>query len=284
MVTFRMANFPLDAALEGFAHEVNQPDAEINLARAALVMGRFEYPDLDVSGYLNKIDRLAESAGRVIQSAELPALMLAQFLFDTLGFAGNARNYTDPRNSFLNEVLERRLGIPISLSVLFLEVAHRAGIHADGVGLPGHFIVRVVLDTGQVIYLDPFHGGAVLSEEDCRERVRAITDGKLPFNEAFLNPVSARYILVRMLNNLKNFYAAANDFYRASKVVERLLIVNPNDLTEVRNLGLLYGALGRHRQAVALLETYLQGRPDASDAAEVKKYISSISNAASRWN
>ena len=279
-----MANFPLDAALEGFAHEVNQPDAEINLARAALVMGRFEYPDLDVSGYLDKLDRLAESAGRAVHSAELPALMLAQFLFDTLGFTGNARNYSDPRNSFLNEVIERRLGIPISLSVLFLEVAHRAGIHADGVGLPGHFIVRVVLDTGRVIYLDPFHGGAVLSEEDCRERVRTITDGKLPFNEAFLKPVSARYILVRMLNNLKNFYAAANDLYRASKVVERLLIVNPGDLTEVRNLGLLYGALGRHRQAVALLEAYLQGRPDASDAAEVKKYIGSVSNAASRWN
>lgn len=284
MVTFCMANFPLDAALEGFAREVNQPDAEINLARAALVMGRFEYPDLDVSGYLDRLDRLAESAGRAIQSAELPALMLAQFLFDTLGFTGNARNYTDPRNSFLNEVLERRLGIPISLSVLFLEVAQRTGIRADGVGLPGHFIVRVVLDTGQVIYLDPFHGGAVLSEEDCRERVRSITDGKLPFNAAFLNPVGARYILMRMLNNLKNFYAAANDFYRAAKVVERLLILNPEDLSEVRNLGLLYGSLGKRKQAVALLEAYLQGRPDAQDADTVKRYVSTLSSEASRWN
>lgn len=279
-----MANFPLDAALEGFAREVNQPEAEINLARAALVMGLFEYPDLDVPGYLGRLDRLAEAAGRAIRSAELPALVLAQFLFETLGFAGNARNYTDPRNSFLNEVLERRLGIPISLSVLYLEVAHRAGVNAEGVGLPGHFIVRVVLDNGQVIYLDPFHGGAILSEEDCRERVRSITDGKLPFHEAFLNPVGVRYILVRMLNNLKNYYASANDFARAAKVVERLLILNPNDLNEVRNLGLLYGTLGKRRQAVALLETYLQSRPDAQDAEAVKQYLHSISHQASRWN
>lgn len=280
-----MANFlPLDAALEGFAREVNRPDAEINLARAALVMGQFEYPDLDVSAYLDRLDRLAESAGRAIRSAELPALMLAQFLFDTLGFTGNARNYTDPRNSFLNEVLERRLGIPISLSVLFLEVAQRTGVRADGVGLPGHFIVRVVLDTSQVIYLDPFHGGAVLSEEDCRERVRAITDGKLPFNAAFLNPVGARYILMRMLNNLKNFYAAANDFYRAAKVVERLLVLNPDDVSEARNLGLLYGALGRRQQAIALLEAYLQDRPDAQDAEAVRRYVNTLSAEASRWN
>lgn len=279
-----MANFPLDAALEGFAHEVNQPEAEINLARAALVMGLFEYPDLDVPGYLGRLDRLAEAAGRAIHSADLPALVLAQFLFETLGFAGNARNYTDPRNSFLNEVLERRLGIPISLSVLYLEVAHRTGVNAEGIGLPGHFIVRVVLDNGQVIYLDPFHGGAILSEEDCRERVRSITDGKLPFHEAFLNPVGVRYILMRMLNNLKNYYASANDFARAAKVVERLLILNPNDLNEVRNLGLLYGTLGKRRQAVALLETYLQSRPGAHDAEAVKQYLHSISHQASRWN
>ncbi len=168
--------------------------------------------------------------------------------------------------------------------MLFLEVAHRTSIRADGVGLPGHFIVRVVLDTGQVIYLDPFHGGVVLSEDDCRERVRSITDGKLPFNAAFLNPVGARYILMRMLNNLKNFYAAANDFQLAAKVVERLLILNPNDPSEILNLGLLYGSLGKRKQAVALLESYLQRQPDAHDAEAVKRYIHAISAEASRWN
>jgi regulator of sirC expression with transglutaminase-like and TPR domain len=279
-----MANISLDAALEAFAREVNRPADAIDLARAALVMGQFEYPDLDVAAYLNRLDHLAELASQTIASTDLPALMLAQFLFDTLGFAGDSVNYTDPRNSFLNEVLERRLGIPISLSVLFLEVAQRAGVRAEGVGLPGHFIVRVVLDSGQVIYLDPFHGGAILSEADCRERVRVLTDGKLPFNEAFLNPVNARYILTRMLNNLKNFYAAAGDFYRASKVVERLLVMNPGDPNETRNLGLLYGLLGKRRQALALLEEYLQSRPDAADAEVIKRHVVELSRAASRWN
>jgi len=280
-----MANISLDAALEAFAQEVNRPTDAIDLARAALVMGQFEYPDLDVAAYLNRLDHLAElAASQTIASSDLSALMLAQFLFDTLGFAGDSANYTDPRNSFLNEVLERRLGIPISLSVLFLEVAQRAGVRAEGVGLPGHFIVRVVLDSEQVIYLDPFHGGAILSEADCRERVRVLTDGKLPFNEAFLNPVNARYILTRMLNNLKNFYAAAGDFYRASKVVERLLVMNPGDPNETRNLGLLYGLLGKRRQALALLEEYLQSRPDAADAEVIKRHIIELSRAASRWN
>jgi regulator of sirC expression with transglutaminase-like and TPR domain len=284
MVTLCMASTPLDAALEAFAQEVNRPTEAINLARAALVMGQFEYPDLDVAAYLDRLDYLAEIAGRTIASADLPALMLAQFLFDKLGFTGDSENYTDPRNSFLNEVLERRLGIPISLSVLFLEVAQRAGVRAEGVGLPGHFIVRVVLDSGQVIYLDPFHRGAILSEDDCRERVRSLTDGRLPFSEAFLNPVNARYILTRMLNNLKNFYTAAGDFYRASKVVERLLILNPGNPSETRNLGLLYGLLGKRRQAVALLEEYLRNWPDAADAAVIKQHIAELAGAASRWN
>jgi regulator of sirC expression with transglutaminase-like and TPR domain len=247
-------------------------------------MGRFEYPELNVQGYLERIDRLAGAAERELASADLPALMLAQFLFDTIGFTGNAQHYADPRNSFLNEVLERRLGIPISLSVLYLEVARRTGVRADGVGLPGHFIVRAALDNGQVVYIDPFHRGMLLSEEDCRERVRSVTDGRLPFHEAFLNPVGVHYILVRMLNNLKNFYAAASDFARAAQVVERLLVLHPDDLDEIRNLGLLYGALGRRRQAVAHLEKYLEERAGAADAEAVWRFLASITDQASKWN
>lgn len=270
--------------IEAFSVEVNQPDDRVDLARAVLVMGRFEYPELDVDGYLERIDRLAGAAERELASAELPALVLAEFLFDRLGFAGNVEHYADPRNSFLNEVLERRLGIPISLSVLYLEIARRAGVSAMGVGLPGHFIVRAMLDNGQVIYIDPFHRGALLTEDDCSERVRAITGGRLPFHEAFLNPVGVRYILVRMLNNLKNFYAAAGDHARAAEVVERLLVLHPNDIDEVRNLGLLYGALGRRRQAAALLEHYLAQRPEARDAAAVRKFLASMSEQSARWN
>lgn len=271
-----------DPTLEAFAGEV-QP-AGIDLARAALVMGKFEYPDLDVAGYLSRFDRLADAASQAMQSAEMPALTLAGFLFDELGFSGNAGNYTDPRNSFLNEVLERRLGIPISLSVLYLEIAKRVEIRAEGVGLPGHFIVRVAMTDGNAIYLDPFHGGQLLSEVDCRRRVAAVTGGALPFHESFLHPVQSRYILTRMLNNLKNFYSAANDFPRTAKVIERLLVLNPDDFAEMRNLGLLYGQMGRRRQAVELLEVYLNALPGARDADFIRSYMKKISDQASKWN
>ena len=255
----------------------------MDLARTALVMGRFEYPDLDVSAYLNRIDTLAVLAEPLLPAIEPPAQTLAQFLFDTVGFAGNVHDYADPRNSFLNEVMDRGLGIPISLSVLYLEVARRTGINAAGVGLPGHFIVRAELADGQVLYLDPFHGGLPLTKDDCRARVSQITDGKLPFNEAFLQPVGGRYILARMLNNLKNHYASTSDFARAAKVVERLLVLHPDDPTETRNLGLIYGSLGKKRQAAELIEKYLVAHPTAPDAADMRRYLNTLS-ATARWN
>ncbi len=273
---------PNDAALDAFAGEVQATG--IDLARAALVMGKFEYPDLDVAGYLDRFDQLADAADHTVHSTDLPALTLAEFLFEELGFSGNAGDYADPRNSFLNEVLERRLGIPISLSVLYLEIARRVDIRAEGVGLPGHFIVRVTLQGGEAIYLDPFHGGQVLSEEDCRRRVDAITGGTLPFHESFLSPVQPRYILTRMLNNLKNFYAAASDLPRAAKVIERLLALNPDDVTEMRNLGVLYGQMGRRRQAIDLLEHYLGAWPNAQDAGVIRNFVKHLSDQASKWN
>jgi regulator of sirC expression with transglutaminase-like and TPR domain len=278
-----------DSSLSAFAHEVNSGQAEINLARAALALASFEYPNLNIQTYVERIDRLAEAAQPAMREADSPALGLAQFLFSTLGFSGNEEDYTDPRNSFLNDVIERRLGIPITLSVLFLEVARRVGVMAEGVGLPGHFIVciqgGVAGDANSfVLYLDPFHRGALLSEEDCKARVQTITQGRLPFDSAFLNPVSHRYILTRMLNNLKNFYASANDFERAARVIERLLVLNPHDASEMRNLGLLYGSQGKKKQAVVLLENYLAATPDASDAGVIRRHIASLVSDVSRWN
>ena len=271
-----------DKNLAAFAREVNQPDDAIHLGHAALLIAAFEYPKLDVAGYLDRISRLADAAQPAMQSAA-PELGLADFLFKTQGFCGNAQDYADPRNSFLNEVIERRLGIPITLSVLFLEVAKRMGVQAAGVGLPGHFIVRVQTRNG-VVFLDPFHGGVQLSQEDCEARVQNITQGRLPFDSAFLDPVSNRYILTRMLNNLKNFYASANDAARAAQVIERQLVLNPQDFIEMRNLGLLYGSLGKKTRAVQWLESYLSAVPNASDANVVKNYITSLATAVSRWN
>jgi regulator of sirC expression with transglutaminase-like and TPR domain len=279
---------PRDPALDAFAAEIGRPAAPFDLARAALAMGLFEYPDLDIGACLGQIDQLAELSEPVAWSAESPPLALARHLFQRLGFAGNQQAYHDPRNSFLNQVLERRLGIPITLSVLYLEVARRLGIDAQGVGLPGHFIVRasVVGDAGESdgLYLDPFHGGLPLSEDDCRERVRAISDGKLPFDSAYLQPVDGRYILLRMLNNLKNAYASQRDLARALRVVERLLVLKPGDADELRNLGLLHAGLGHLRQAVTALERYLALRPDAPDAETIRGYIVTMSGNVARWN
>ncbi|MCS7060255.1 MAG: tetratricopeptide repeat protein [Anaerolineae bacterium] len=284
-----------DTALEAFAAEVNRPEQEIDLARAALVMGAFEYPGLPVEHYLRRLDELAAAAQPALSAADLPSLALAQYLFKRLGFTGNQDDYLDPRNSFLNQVLDRRLGIPITLSLLYIEVAHRMGIDAEGVGLPGHFIVRSRVESGsegagspehgaEVIYLDPFHGGALMEEADCAERVRAITGGKLPFSPQFLSPVGARYILNRMLNNLKNAYASRQDLQRALRVVERLLVLNPNDPEETRNLGLLHAGLGHTRQAIAALSRYLELRPDAADAPAIRAHITALGGRLARWN
>lgn len=282
----------IDAGLQTFEREVNRSDDDISLARAALSMAAFEYPGLVIADYMNRLDALAEQAQAAqgeIDTGEPSAIAvaLAEFLFDRMGFVGNTHDYNDPRNSFLNEVLERRLGIPITLSVLYLEVAERLGVQAQGVGLPGHFIVRAMSGEGdrqQIVYLDPFHQGAVLSEEDCRERVRMITNDKLPFNQSFLNPVSKRYILTRMLNNLKTNYGSAQDLERARHVIERLLILNPNDLVELRNLGLLYGNSGQRRKAIEVLERYLANAPDSPDRSAIERYVENLGDSLSRLN
>ncbi len=275
----------MDAHVEAFASEVNRPDHEIDLSRAALEMGRFAYPDLDVDAHLDQLARLADAATRyLLETDDMPAIALARFLFQLVGFSGDAEHYTDPRNSFINEVLARRLGIPISLSVVYLEVARRSGVAAEGVGLPGHFIVRATDPEGRVVYLDPFHRGAVLSEEDCRARVRDLTGGRLPFHPAFLNPVGRRYILTRMLNNLRHFYLARGDLASAAQIVERLLVLSPDDLDAMRDLGTLYAQLGRARAAIPLLQRYLDERPNAPDARTVRALLGELIQRASRWN
>lgn len=278
---------PADSALDAFENEVEKPDTEIDLGRASLVLGKFEYTDIDVDAYEERIAELADDAARYGRDVDLTPVALAGYLFDTQKYQGNEQDYLDPRNSYLNEVIDRRLGIPISLSVLFIEVAGKLDMDVQGVGLPGHFIVRAVENRGSqshISYIDPFHRGKVMSQQDCRDRVRAITNDAIPFDPAFLDPVSTRYILMRMLNNLKNIYMARRDFARARHVVERLLVLSPENLDEVRNLGLLYATLGQSRRAVALLEKYLQGLPEAPDAESVKKYVAALAGNVARWN
>jgi regulator of sirC expression with transglutaminase-like and TPR domain len=248
----------------------------INLARAALRFSEeIRYPALNVDGYLAQIDYLAEDASRTIQPGENPLILaeqLAHYLFDTLAFWGNSQDYHDPRNSYLNEVLDRRLGLPISLSVVFLSLAEHLGLPAQGIGLPGHFIVSVQGVNGP-LFLDPFHRGRILSVIDCARLVEISTGYSGPFQPNWLAPVGPREIITRMLYNLRNVYIQQNEWGMALKVVERLLALQPDKPDLLRDLGTIHRETGALRAAIEYYQRYLQLAPAAPDAALVRRNL-----------
>lgn len=239
-----------------FRSAVQRPAAEIDLAQAALLYARDAYPDLDPALYLNQLDEWAADIRSDIATSIDPIATLNRFLFDDLRFHGNQSFYGDPRNSYLNQVIDRRLGLPITLSVLYLEVARRSGLQVEGIGLPGHFIVRHV-ERGGVRFIDPFHQGRQLTSEDCRNLVVDLSNGALEFRPAMLEPVDTRQILTRMLTNLKNAYVQEQQFDRAVPVVERLLDLAPDEPAHLRDLGLLHYQLDHYGPALQALNRYV---------------------------
>lgn len=239
-----------------FRAAVQRPPEDIDLAHAALLYARDVYPDLDPAQYLNQLDEWAEDIRSDIASSIDPVATLNRFLFDDLRLQGNRRFYSDPRNSYLNQVIDRRLGLPITLSVLYIEIARRVGLPVDGIGLPGHFIVRHLDQTG-ARYLDPFHHGRLLTVEDCRHLVVDLSNGALAFQPTMLEPVDAQHILTRMLNNLKNAYVQEQRFDRAVTVVDRLLDLSPNEPAHLRDLGLLHYQLNHYGPALEALQRYV---------------------------
>jgi regulator of sirC expression with transglutaminase-like and TPR domain len=280
---FGRAKSPLDAidpsdALSAFVRSVRAPDADIDLASAAITMVRYADADVHVPHYLKRLDQLASAT-----DARAP-LDLAAYLFGQLGFSGNQNNYGDPRNSYLHFVIDRRLGIPITLSVLFLEVARRCGIRAYGVGLPGHFIVGAHDHTvaGGVLYLDPFNQGMTLTADECRERV--ITTANLAFDDALLLPVSNRYILTRMLHNLKGAHAREGNLEMTASASERLLALNPADAEEAHHLGLLYSQTGRGKRALQLLHWAAEHTPGGPRRDEIRSSEAAVMESFARQN
>ncbi len=273
------------ASRQRFGEVLALPDPAIDLAEAALLVACEEYPELDVAAYRGRLDDLGREVRR--RSLELtPAesvRALNRLLFVELGFSGNERDYYDPRNSFLNDVLDRRTGIPITLSTLYVEVARRAGLQAFGVGLPGHFIVKVALP-GDEWLLDPFHGGARLSTAECQRRLDRIFDGKLRLDAAMLAPCGPRQMLERMLQNLKAIYVRKQDYERALGVAELLLRVTPDGADELRDRGLLYAALDCYGLAVRDLEAYLVRVPKNDEARTLQEKIQDLRAKAARVN
>jgi regulator of sirC expression with transglutaminase-like and TPR domain len=259
---------------------------EIPLAEAALAIAEEEYPDLAAEAYLRRLDELAAAAEarRGPRRGAAEALRaVRETLFGEAGFRGNDAHYYDPRNSFLNEVMDRRLGIPISLSIVFMAVARRVGLAVEGVAFPGHFLVKHRAGSRE-LFIDPYRGGEILSAEDCAARYRAMTQGKGTFESRFLEAASTRQILGRMLHNLKKIYAESGDDVRTLWVIDRLLLLFPDNLAERRDRGLVSARLGSKEAALADLEAYLAGSPGASDATEVREIARALRKRVSYLN
>jgi regulator of sirC expression with transglutaminase-like and TPR domain len=268
-----------------FAELVAQPDEKLDLAEAALLVACEEYPGLDVSGYLARLSRWAGALRERIQGDTPEAIVagLNRLLFEEEGFRGNTKDYYDPRNSFLNDVLDRRIGIPITLSAVYMEVARRAGFAASGVGLPGHFLVRLRARGGERL-IDPFHEGVMLSRAECQERLDLIYDGKLKLEAEMLAACGRKAMLGRMLRNLKAIYVRSGDQARALGIVELLLILNPESAEDLRDRGLIHAALDCYAYAARDLGAYLERAPKTHEAATLRRKLEEMHQKAQRLN
>ncbi|MGH8848287.1 MAG: SirB1 family protein [Polaromonas sp.] len=264
-------NLAVPSPLQYFSSLV-QSDEHFPLLEAAISLAQDEYPDLDVEQVLGDVDQLLARLKRRLP-ADAPALQrlraLNQFFFHDLNFGGNVNDYYDPDNSYLNAVLRTRRGIPITLAVLWLELAVGLGLNARGVAFPGHFMVKVNLPKGQVV-IDPFSGQSLSREElaerlePFRQRGAMADDFEAPIG-LYLQSAPPREIISRMLHNLKEIHKSQEDWLRLIAVQDRLIVLQPDAWPEYRDRGLAWAAQGEAARAVADLETYLANAEDALD-------------------
>jgi regulator of sirC expression with transglutaminase-like and TPR domain len=245
------------------------------LDRAALAIALEEYPNLDVQAYLRKIDSLAASTEVLVGEDRSPVGIIEcinEVLFVQEGLRGNAKDYYDPRNSFLNEVLDRKLGIPISLSVIYMEVAKRIDFPIKGIGFPGHFLVKHAADDHEII-LDPFNRGKILTLNDCQELLDRVHAGAVQVNPLLLQPMEKRAIITRMLYNLKGIYAQKEQYQKTISVIDKILLLNPSTPSELRDRGLLYMHTSLFAKALADLESYLKTALVPDDQTNVEDHV-----------
>jgi regulator of sirC expression with transglutaminase-like and TPR domain len=271
----------LDSLLDQLARD---PAADVDVAAVALWLAADAYPDLDPSVYLRRLDALADRA-RPLLVGDLPEQVagLSHFLFDDEGFRGNAADYYDPRNSYLNDVLDRKAGIPITLSVVAMAIGRRAGLEVVGAGLPGHFIAKAVRG-GQEVLFDPFHGGQILTPAECEELIETVTGRPLAVTPELLAATPPGHIVARMLNNLRGIYAAREAWGRVVRVLGRLRQLDARDPDLRRDLGAALVRGGKPGPAIDHLKAYLAAAPDAADADEVKRILARAVADVARWN
>jgi regulator of sirC expression with transglutaminase-like and TPR domain len=284
----------MGVALEPFTELVARDDVRIDLAHACLMIAQDAYPKLDVERYLGEIERMAmRLRGRMAQTLqpEERVAALNEFLFDEIGFTGNTESYYDPRNSYLNDVMDRKTGIPITLSVIYMAIGRRVGLPLEGVSFPGHFLVRLRLRNG-VLVLDPFAGGAPQSVAELRERLQRVIPpgalekvaaGDLPLDQ-FLEPATNRQILARVLRNLKAIYREKDQPERMLEVLNRMLVVAPEASAELRDRGFVYQRLECYRAALKDLSDYAEREPQAADFEDVRVRLMELSSLCARLN
>jgi regulator of sirC expression with transglutaminase-like and TPR domain len=282
------------AGLQVFEKLLSEKDERMDLARACLMIAQDAYPSLDLERYMGEIESLAlrlRTRLKDVGGAEERVIGLNEFLYEELGYWGNTDDYYDPRNSYLNDVIDRKTGIPITLAILYMALGRRIGLPLEGVSFPGHFLVRLRLRSG-VLILDPFAGGAPQSEAELRGRLqRVIPEGAaaevsaaaLPL-EQFLEPASHRQILSRVLRNLKAIYRETDKPERLLEVLNRMLVVSPDANGELRDRGLVYQRLECWRAALQDLGAYLEREPQAGDRDEVREALVELTARCARLN
>jgi regulator of sirC expression with transglutaminase-like and TPR domain len=262
-------------------------DERVDLLRAALTFSRIDEPALDVERYARRADELAARVAAKIDDPDDPVQIIAALndvLFREEVFRGNTVDYYSPRNSFLHHVLDRRLGIPITLALVYMEVARRVGFQLFGVGMPGHFLLKHYDVDGHSILIDAFERGSIVTEDDCRQKLDSIYSGQVALQPEFLLPVTRRQMLTRMLNNLRSIYLSQRDFRRAVQVVDLILVIYPRSPEDMKQRAVLRYNLNDFRGALSDFEEYVKMSPDASDAEEIKQTALSLRRSMAMMN
>jgi regulator of sirC expression with transglutaminase-like and TPR domain len=262
-------------------------DERVDLLRSALTFARIEDPQLDIENYVRRVDELAARVAEKIEDPDDPAQIIAALndvLFKEEMFRGNTVEYYSPRNSFLHDVLDRRLGIPITLALVYMEVARRVGFQLFGVGMPGHFLLKHYDVDGQSILIDAFERGSIVTEDDCRQKLDSIYSGQVALQPEFLLAVTRRQMLTRMLNNLRAVYLSQRDFRRAVQVVDLILVIYPRSPEDMKQRAVLRYNLNDYRGALSDFEEYVKMSPDASDAEEIRQTALSLRRSMAMMN
>jgi regulator of sirC expression with transglutaminase-like and TPR domain len=266
-------------ARQRFIQEIQQPETQINLAKTALYIAQEQYPEIEPEEYLNALDTMASEVLERLPQQRYPLRVIQtinHYLYEDLGFRGNQNHYYDPKNSYFNEVIDRRTGIPITLSLVYLELSKRIDFPMVGIGMPGHFLIRPEFEEAG-IYVDAFNQGEILFVEDCVTRLTEIYQKPMQMQPEFLVTVTPYQFLGRMLMNLKVIYFNQGKIELALGVIERILLLFPDSPHQRRDRGIMYYHLQRWREAQQDLENYLEILPTAQDTAIIRQILDQMS-------